>query len=146
MPHLPDPYEKPEFYENVPLKRAVAWALDLCIVLILSVLMAVATFGIGFFFFIAVFAVTDFLYRWLTLSGRGATWGMRIMAIELHEADGAPLSSGTALLHTAAYLVACAVSPLQFVSVILMFATRTRQGMGDLVLSTAMINRPARLR
>lgn len=144
LSRLPDRLEKPEFYDGVPLKRLIAWGLDLSIVLVISVLAAILTFGVGFFFFFIIFAIVDFLYRWMTLSGTGATWGMRIMAIELHEADGQPLSSGSALLHTGAYLVAGAIFPLQLVSVALMISTRTRQGLGDLLLNTAMINRPAR--
>jgi uncharacterized RDD family membrane protein YckC len=69
---------------------------------------------------------------------------MRLMAIELREADGMRLSGGTAFLHTLGYSLSIAILPLQFVSVIAMVALGRGQGLTDLILGTAMINRPAR--
>jgi hypothetical protein len=35
---LPDPQLQPEFYRDVPIKRALAWAIDFVVVCILSFL------------------------------------------------------------------------------------------------------------
>ncbi len=66
-----------------------------------------------------------------------------MMSIELREADGLRLSGGTALVHTLGYTVSVAMAPLQLISVIIMVAMGRGQGLTDLILGTAMINRPA---
>ena len=68
---------------------------------------------------------------------------MRLMAIELRDASGARLDLGLAFLHTIGYTVSWAVAPLQLISVILMAATPRGQGLTDMVLGTAALNRRA---
>jgi uncharacterized RDD family membrane protein YckC len=68
---------------------------------------------------------------------------MRLMAIEIRQADGDRLSSQTAMLHTLGYSISVAVPPLQLISVIMMLVTARGQGLTDTVLQTAAINRPA---
>jgi uncharacterized RDD family membrane protein YckC len=140
---LPDPVNEPQFYAGVTGKRLLAWCFDAVITAALCLLILPFTAFTAFFFFPLLWLVTGFLYRWATLAGGSATWGMRLMAIELREADGLRLSGGTALLHTLGYSVSVAVAPLQLVSVIAMIALGRGQGLTDLILGTAMINRPA---
>ena len=33
--HIPDPVTQPEFYDDVPTKRAIAWMIDAVLVLLL---------------------------------------------------------------------------------------------------------------
>jgi uncharacterized RDD family membrane protein YckC len=68
--------------------------------------------------------------------------GMQLMAIELREADGLRLSMTTALLHTLLYTVSVVFVPLQVLSVAIMIARGRGQGLTDVILGTAMINRP----
>jgi uncharacterized RDD family membrane protein YckC len=62
----------------------------------------------------------------------------------LREQDGLRLSGGTALLHTIGYTVSVAMAPLQLISVILMIVSGRGQGLSDMILGTAAINRPVR--
>ena len=141
-PRLPDPALRPDYYESVPAKRLMAWLVDLALVAIASALLLPFTAFIGIFFFPVMMAAVGFFYRWSTLAGGSATLGMRLMGIELREADGHRLSNGTALAHTLGYMVSMAIPVLQLISIILMLVTDRKQGLTDHVLGTAALNRP----
>ncbi|MCC7319843.1 MAG: RDD family protein [Rubellimicrobium sp.] len=143
MPGLPDPRQAPEFYEGVAVKRLVAFVVDSLLTLVLSLLILPFTAFIALFFFPFLWGAVAAVYRVVTLARGSATWGMRLMAIELREADGLPLRPRVALLHVAGLYLSCLALPVQAVSVGLMLLTERGQGLSDLVLGTAMINRPA---
>ena len=140
---LPDPAHSPAFYAGVPVKRALAWIFDVVLIGVLSALVLPFTAFTGIFFFPALMLFVGFFYRWFTIAGGSATWGMRLMAIELRQADGDRLSNATAFWHTAGYTFSVMVAPLQLVSAILMLTTGRGQGLSDMVLNTAAINRPS---
>ncbi len=142
-PGLPDPATEPQFYAGVTAKRLFAWVIDAVIVALICAVIVPFTAFTALFFLPVLWLVVGFLYRWATIAGGSATWGMRMMSIELREADGLRLSGGTALVHTLGYTVSVAMAPLQLISVIIMVAMGRGQGLTDLVLGTAMINRPA---
>jgi len=141
--HLPDPISQPEFYSGVPTKRFLAWLVDSALILMFSVLALVLTLGIGFFFLPALMLVTGLIYRIATLSRGSATWGMALMAIELRRHDGSRLDTLTAALHTLGYSASMAFVIPQVISVILMLTGGRAQGLSDLVLGTAAVNRRA---
>ncbi len=141
--HLPDPIAQPEFYSGVPTKRFLAWLVDSALILMFSVLALVLTLGIGFFFLPALMLVTGLIYRIATLSRGSATWGMALMAIELRRHDGSRLDTLTAALHTLGYSASMAFVIPQVISVILMLTGGRAQGLSDLVLGTAAVNRRA---
>ena len=140
---LPDPAFQPGFYAAVPTKRLVAWLVDAGLVLLMTLLILPLTGFLALFFLPAFFAVIDFCYRWFTISRRSATLGMRLVAIELRDADGRRLDPLVAALHTIGYMVSIAMVLPQVVSVVLMLTGARAQGLNDLVLGTAAINRPA---
>jgi uncharacterized RDD family membrane protein YckC len=147
MDGLPDPDRDRQFYEGVQTRRLAAWVIDLFVILLVGVPVALvfglATFGFGFALFPFVIAGVGFLYRTATISARSATWGMRVMGIELRRHDGTRFDLTTAALHTAIYSVAIAVVVLQALSCIAMVSTRYGQGLPDIILRTTAINRPA---
>ncbi len=138
---LPDPQYQAEFYEDVPLKRALAWLIDTVIVFALTFLAVVFTVGIGLFFVAFLFMVIGFAYRVITITNSGATIGMRLVAIELRTHRGTRPGLATATLHTLGYSIAFSMVLLQLVSIILMLTTPRGQGLHDMVLGTAMVNR-----
>lgn len=140
---LPDPHHQSEFYAGVNAKRLLAWCIDMVLIGIVSIVILPFTAFTALFFFPVFFLFVGFLYRWFTLAGGSATWGMRMMAIEFREADGGRLTNGTAFAHTLGYTISVGVAPLQLISVVLMVLTDRNQGLSDLVLGTAAINRPA---
>lgn len=146
---LPDPAAKPEFYAGVPMKRFLAWLFDVILLALITGLIFVITIVpvaltvLGIFLYPLMFMGIGFFYRWITLSGGSATWGMRLMAIEIREANGQRLSSGTAFWHTLGYTFSVSVGVVQMVSMIMMLLSERGQGITDMVLDTAAINRPA---
>ncbi len=144
---LPDPDRDAQFYVRVQSRRLAAWVFDVIAILAIGVPMALvfglATLGFGFALFPIILLGVGFFYRTATLAAGSATWGMRLMGIELRRADGARLDAVTALLHTGIYTVCFGVLLLQLASIVGMLVTRYGQGLPDLILRTAMINRPA---
>lgn len=147
---LPDPRTQAAFYESVPIKRLFAWLIDVAITVALTALLTLMAtiFGLvlilPFLLIPLIWVGTGFVYRWMTISSGSATWGMRMMAIELRDPDGMRLDGTTAFLHTAGTYLCFAVSPAQLVSAIAMLVTERGQGLTDMVLGTVMLNRAAR--
>ncbi|WP_371036537.1 MULTISPECIES: RDD family protein [unclassified Rhodosalinus] len=137
---FPDPERQPEFYAGVPAKRLLAWVVDMLLIVLLSLLVVPFTAFTGIFFFPFLMLVVGFLYRVATLAGGSATWGMRLMAIEIRDARGLRLDVSTAFLHTLGYTVSIAVFPLQIVSIVLMLVSTYRQGLTDHVMGTVALN------
>lgn len=138
---LPDPHYDAAFYDGVPVKRLFAWAIDVAIVLAITFVLGLVTFTILWWFFLVTYAVVAFFYRWITISRRSATIGMRVMAIELRGPTGAPLRTEQAAIHTLAYQVAWGFLILQVISIALMLNTTRGQGLHDLLTGAVMLNR-----
>lgn len=130
----------PHQFSGVPLKRGMAWVFDVILIAVLCTLVLPFTAFTGIFFFPFLMLVVGFIYRWFTIAGGSATWGMRMMGIALCDNDGAPLTSSLALAHTFGYTVSVALPPLQLISIILMLVTARGQGLTDHVLGTTAIN------
>ncbi len=142
LPHLPDPETHPEFYAGVPVKRLIAWGADIVLILLATLVLSAATLFLALFVFPALFAAVHLAYRIFFIMRDSATPGMRLMGIELRDVHGARLGPGAAVLHTLAYsLTAVLVLPL-LVSVVLIWTGARAQGLHDLLLGTAAINRP----
>ena len=140
---LPDPVTQSEFYADVPMKRLVAWLIDMVVIIGISLLIVPFTAFTGLFFFPLLTLVVGFAYRVITIANRSATWGMRVMAIEFRAATGERFGLGLATLHTGMTSVSFAMPLLQVVSVILMLTTARRQGLTDHLLGTVALNRSA---
>ena len=140
---LPDPQSHPEFYDDVMVKRFVAWLVDSVLVWGLWVVLSVLTLGL-LIWLLPFFAVLDFVYRASTLSRRSATWGMRLAGIELRDRRGEPLDGGQAFAHTAGYMFSMVMFfPVQIASIVMMAISDRRQSLTDMMLGTAAINRRA---
>lgn len=140
---LADPALYPEFYRDVPIKRLLAWLTDVLLVALLTAIAVPFTAFIGLFFLPALYVTIDFVYRVITLATGSSTWGMRMFAIELRDAEGQSFNLGQALMHTIGYYVSWAVTPLQLVSVIFMAASARRQSLTDMFMGSAAMNRRA---
>ena len=139
----PDPDMQPQFYEGVPTKRLLAWIVDTVIIGCLTLLTIPFTFFISLFFLPLVFFLLSFAYRVVTLSRGSATWGMRMMAIELRDSDDAPFDQSQAFLHTLGYTLSVMMAPLQLISIVLMLSSERRQGLTDHLMGTVALNRRA---
>ncbi len=140
---IPDPEIQPEFYADVPAKRLLAWIVDSVLILGAVLLIIPFTAFFGLFFLPLLFLVIGFIYRWMTLTSGSATWGMRLMAIEMRADNGHRFDSTTAFLHTLGYTISLAFPILQIISVIMMLTRSRAQGLTDAVLGTVAMNRRA---
>ena len=140
---LPDPDTQPEFYEDVPTKRLIAWVADVILISVITAILTVFSLFTALFILPLLYATVSFLYRWVSLARSSATPGMRLVSLEFQTRDGRDFDGATAFMHTLGYFVSVAVFPLQLVSVGCMLMTEKRQGLTDLVLNTAALNRRA---
>ncbi|MCK8463690.1 RDD family protein [Aliiroseovarius sp. S1339] len=140
---LPDPETQAEFYQDVVFKRLLAWLIDVVLIFALCVLVSLLTFGIGFFLWGLIYLAVSFVYRVTTLTSQSATLGMRLAAIELRNHRGERFDRSTAALHTLGYFVSMSTFVLQVISIVMMFTTPRGQGLVDMVLGTAAVNRAA---
>jgi len=138
---LPDPIDQPQFYDGVNTKRALAWVVDCIVIITICLLILPFTAFTGLFFFPMMMLVVGFIYRIATLAAGSATWGMRLLGIELRDNQDRPFDGATAIMHTLGYAVSVAVAPLQLISIVLMAATERRQGLTDHILGSVAINR-----
>ena len=139
---LPDPVYQAEFYSDVAKKRLVAWFIDTAVILLICLIILPFTAFVALFLFPALFLVVGFAYRTLSLTSRSATWGMRMMAVELRTHSGGRFGFAEALIHTLGYSLSMAFVLPQVISVVLMAASPRGQSLTDLVLGSAAINRP----
>jgi len=144
MSALPDPHLQAEFYDDLPLKRLIAWLVDGGVILLLCLVALPFTAFLGLFFFPLLWLTLGFLYRWATISAGSATWGMRLVAIELRARDGRRFDAGTAFAHTLIYSASMATFLLQALSVGLILISERHQSLGDHLLGSVAINRAAR--
>ncbi|MGJ5618961.1 RDD family protein [Sulfitobacter sp. MF3-043] len=141
MPHTPDPDTQPEFYDGIPTKRLLAWVVDMIVIIAMCLMILPFTAFTGIFFFPFLMLVIGFIYRVITITTGSATWGMRLMGMELRDLRDQPFDFGTALFHTLGYSFSWAVAPLQLISVVLMCVSARKQGLSDMVLGSVAVNR-----
>ena len=139
-PQTPDPDLHPQFYEGIPVKRLMAWIVDVVLVVLFCVVILPFTAFTGLFFFPFMLLVVGFAYRVATLASGSATWGMRLMGMELRDRRDQPFDFATALLHTIGYSMSMTVMPLQLISVVLICTTARKQSLTDMVLNSAPVN------
>jgi uncharacterized RDD family membrane protein YckC len=141
--HLPDPTLDAQFYEGVPLKRLIAWFIDVFIVLSIIVACIILTLGMLAFVFPFLAFCINLAYRIFCLNKWSATLGMRLTGIEIRNAKGERLTLAESAWHTGVF-VCVFVSLLGIVAnMIAMFLSERGQGIHDLLLGTVAINRPA---
>lgn len=140
---LPDPIRHAEFYAGVPLKRGIAWIVDTVLVAALTAVVVLLTAFTGLFILPVLWLVLSFVYRWVTMTGHSATWGMRLTGIRFLTREGERFDAATAFLHTLGYSVSVAFVLPQVISVGLMLISPRGQGLTDHLLGTVAINRPS---
>ena len=141
MTQTPDPDTQPEFYDGVPTKRLLAWVLDMIVIIGMCLLILPFTAFTGIFFFPFLMLVVGFIYRVITLTTGSATWGMRLMGMELRDLRDRPFDFATAFFHTLGYSLSWAMAPLQLISIVLMCVSARKQGLSDMVLGSVAVNR-----
>ena len=138
---LPDPERHAAFYDGVALKRALAWIVDTIFVTLIVALVTLFTAFTALFILPVLWLTVGFIYRWVTISGRSATWGMRLVGIEFLDRTGMRFDAATAFAHTMGYSLSMAFVLPQVISVGLMCMSRRGQGLTDMLLGSVAVNR-----
>ncbi|MEM7506350.1 MAG: RDD family protein [Pseudomonadota bacterium] len=146
---LPDPAADRQFYDGVPLRRLVAFVIDMIVIVALMALVALSgvilgffTAGLGFVLAILLFFATGFAYRFILISQRSATLGMMALGIELRDRTGEKLDAPTSLVHTAGFYVTLMFPFLMVIGWLLMLTSPYRRLGHDILPGTTAINRP----
>ena len=142
---LPDPDTHAGFYAGTAGKRLVAWVVDTFLIVLISLVAIPLTAFVGLFFFALLFLGASFIYRTASIATWSATPGMILMGLELRNARGERFDVWTAAAHTAIYLFLMSVFVLQAVSILMMLLNSRGQGLHDMLLGTAAINRASRM-
>ncbi|MFJ5488421.1 RDD family protein [Hansschlegelia beijingensis] len=144
-----DPLVEPRLYDGVLSRRVLAFCVDFCVVLTLTVIASVVigvlgvfTFGLAWLLYGMVFPIVAILYSGATLGGdRAATLGMRLTGLTCRLSDGARPGFVIAAAHVVfLYLSVSILTPL--VLAVGLF-TRRKQLLHDLVLGTLFVDRGA---
>jgi uncharacterized RDD family membrane protein YckC len=138
----PDPDYDHAFYDGVPAKRLFAWVVDVLIVTVITFILGLLTLSVLWWIWPLTFIAVSFLYRAGSIAAWSATPGMRLMNIELRNSMGARFSGGEAVLHTLAFMVATGFVILQIISIVMMVLGSRHQGLHDILIGSAAINRP----
>lgn len=99
--HVFDPYEQPDLFRGVLTRRVVAFLIDVVVIsipIILAVIFisifGLVTFGLGWGLFWLISPATviwPIVYYGMSLGGpHSATWGMRMMDLQLRTFSGTP--------------------------------------------------------
>ena len=134
----------PEYlFADVAPRRALAWLIDTVLIAAITAVLIPLTGFIALFFLGGMYLAVSFLYRWIGLSRASGTLGMRLMGLTFRDHFGQPIDGITAFLHTLGYTLSVAFVFPQIISILLMTFTRSHQGVSDIVLGTALVNRAA---
>jgi uncharacterized RDD family membrane protein YckC len=152
-PHAYDPATQPELFEGVLARRVVAFIVDFVIISIPVVLAAmfifafgIVTLGLGFALYWLLPTATviwAIVYFGATLGGpASATFGMRVMDLEMRTWYGAPAYFVLGAVHAIAFWFTVSFFT-PFVLLVAFFNERSRL-LHDIMLGTVIINNAAR--
>jgi uncharacterized RDD family membrane protein YckC len=150
-----DPWQQPELFRGVLTRRMIAFVIDL-VVISIPVILAVIfiavfgliTLGLGWGLFWLVSPATviwPVVYYGMSLGGpHSATWGMRMMDLQMRTFSGTPGYFVLGCAH--ALLFWASVSLLTPLVLIVGLLNGRRQLLHDLVLGTVVVNTSAQAR
>ena len=141
-PHLPDPELDAQFYDGVPVKRLLAWVLDVLIVAALVLGALIASVGLLAFLFPILTLGLNLGYRIWAVNRWSATLGMRALGIELRNSRGDRLTLSESVAHSTIYAIAFMTLIGAVVNVVMILVTDRGQGLHDMILGTTAINSP----
>lgn len=139
---LPDPILDAQFYDGVPVKRLIAWCVDVLVVAGLILLALLASVGLLVVVFPVLAFTLNLIYRAWTVQRWSATPGMRTVGLELRNRQGDKLSPFEAVAHSIIYILVFATLIGALVNAVMMLVTDRGQGLHDMILGTTAINRP----
>lgn len=143
----PEPFFEPEYYWGVVWRRIFAYCvIDALVVVLLWALAAALFAGLtvvslgGLSAIWTLYGFVPLAYHTLTIGGRhSATWGMRLMGIEVRDWSGGRPSYLQALALTVVFYLTTAATAF-FVLLLVLF-NRRRRTLHDFLAGTVVIRR-----
>ncbi len=150
-----DPWVNPQLFSGVLTRRVFAFVIDLIVIsipVILAVifiaLFGLVTLGLGWGLFWLVSPATviwPIVYYGMSLGGpHSATWGMRVMDLQMRTFTGTPAYFLLGCAH--AVLFWASISFLTPLVLVVGLLNGRRQLLHDIVLGTVVVNNSARTR
>jgi uncharacterized RDD family membrane protein YckC len=142
----PDPLAHPEYYENIVVRRAVAYLVDVLVVtgLLIAIKAAMAIVGVMTFGLLAgplapLLALVPLAYHTLMIGGPdSATLGMRLFGLEVRTWTGGRPSYPQALIMTAVFY--STVWLTGFAVLLVALFNQRRRTLHDILCGTIVIN------
>ena len=141
-----DPALEPDLFQDVLKRRAFAYLFDLigvsllwAVASVIIFFLGLATFGLAWMIYPALWPILGVLYTVSTLAGPdAATPGMRAMGLSMRSADGPRPDGLKALVHVVVfYALTATLTPL--VHLVALFTAR-RQTFQDLVAGVVVMD------
>ncbi len=146
----PDALAEPDLYDGVLPRRAIAYVLDVTLILILWVALSlvfgvagILTFGALTPLGLVVLAILPVGYHTFFISRDGATPGMRVFDLEVRSWTGRPPDTSQAFLTTVLFYASVSLT-VWLVLLVALFTDRNRT-LHDILAGTIVLRR-ARLR
>ena len=141
-----DPALEPDLFEGVPTRRVIAYLFDLLgvtllwgVAAIVVFFVGIATLGLAWLIYPALWPIVGVLYTVATLGGpEAATPGMKAMGLSMRGTDGSRPDTLRALMHVVVfYALTVTLTPL--VHLVCLFTAR-RQLLQDMVVGVLVMD------
>jgi uncharacterized RDD family membrane protein YckC len=142
----PDPVARPDYFDGVVLRRSVGYLIDCVILFLLGLVLTVAlsifgiiTFGLGFHLF-PLLSIVPIAYSTLLIGGPdSATFGMRLMDVQVRSWSGERPNMIQALVMTLLFYGTIAIT--WFFGLLVIFFNARRRAAHDFLAGTVVVRR-----
>ena len=139
----PDPVARPDYYDGVVLRRSIGYLIDCVILFLLGLVLTVAlsifgiiTFGLGFHLF-PLLSIVPIAYSTLLIGGPdSATFGMRLMDVQVRSWSGERPNLVQALVMTLLFYGTIAIT--WFFGLLVVFFNARRRAAHDFLAGTVV--------
>ena len=142
----PDPLARPDYFDGVVLRRSIGYLIDCAILFLLGLVLTIAlsifgivTFGLGFHLF-PLLSIVPIAYSTLLIGGAdSATFGMRLMDVEVRSWSGERPNLVQALVMTLLFYGTIAITWL--FGLLVVFFNLRRRTVHDFLAGTVVVRR-----
>ncbi len=142
----PDPFARPEYFDSIVLRRSIAYGVDCVILFIVGVVLTIAlsifgvlTLGLGFHL-LPLVALVPIAYATLLIGGpESATFGMRLMDVQVRSWNGERPNMVQALVMTLLFYGTIAIT--WFFGLLVVFFNIRRRTAHDFLAGTIVVRR-----
>jgi uncharacterized RDD family membrane protein YckC len=142
----PDPIARPDFYDGVVLRRSIAYLIDGFILFLIGIILTIGlsifgiiTFGLGFHLF-PLLSIVPIAYSTLLIGGpHSATFGMRLMDVQVRSWGGERPNLLQALVMTLLFYATIAIT--WFFGLLVVFFNSRHRTAHDFLAGTVVVRR-----